>query len=87
MEDRYERNDMAFERNHFRVRGDTIDIYPAYWREKAIRVEFFGDEIDRISQINAVTGMPEKVLSHVPIYPASHYITPRDKMARAITGD
>ena len=76
---------MAFERNNFRVRGDTIDIYPAYWRDKAIRVEFFGDEIDRISQINALTGMPEKVLSHVPIYPASHYITPPDKMARAIT--
>ena len=85
VEDHYARNDMAFERNNFRVRGDTIDIYPAYWRDKAIRVEFFGDEIDRISQINAVTGMPEKVLSHVPIYPASHYITPPDKMARAIT--
>ena len=85
VEDHYARNDMAFERNNFRVRGDTIDIYPAYWRDKAIRVEFFGDEIDRISQINALTGMPEKVLSHVPIYPASHYITPRDKMARAIT--
>ena len=85
VEDHYARNDRAFERNNFRVRGDTIDIYPAYWRDKAIRVEFFGDEIDRISQINALTGMPEKVLSHVPIYPASHYITPRDKMARAIT--
>ncbi len=84
VEDRYERNDIAFERNHFRVRGDTIDIYPAYWKERAIRVEFFGDEIDRISQINAVTGMPEKVLSHVPIYPASHYITPKDKMDRAV---
>ena len=85
VEDHYARNDMAFERNNFRLRGDTIDIYPAYWRDKAIRVEFFGDEIDRISQINALTGMPEKVLSHVPIYPASHYITPPDKMARAIT--
>jgi excinuclease ABC subunit B len=84
VEDRYERNDVAFERNQFRVRGDTVDIYPAYWRDKAIRVEFFGDEIDRISQINAVTGMPEKVLSHVPIYPASHYITPPEKMARAV---
>ncbi|MGN0980777.1 MAG: excinuclease ABC subunit UvrB [Candidatus Avoscillospira sp.] len=84
VEDRYERNDIAFERNNFRVRGDTIDIYPAYWKDKAIRVEFFGDEIDRISQINAVTGIPEKILSHVPIYPASHYITPRDKMERAI---
>ena len=85
VEDHYARNDMAFERNNFRVRGDTIDIYPAYWRDKAIRVEFFGDEIDRISQINALTGMPEKVLSHMPIFPASHYITPPDKMARAIT--
>ena len=85
VEDHYARNDMAFERNNFRVRGDTIDIYPAYWRDKAIRVEFFGGAIDRISQINALTGMPEKVLSHVPIYPASHYITPPDKMARAIT--
>ncbi len=84
VEDRYERNDIAFERNNFRVRGDTIDIYPAYWKDKAIRVEFFGDEIDRISQINALTGMPEKILTHVPIYPASHYITPRDKMERAI---
>lgn len=84
VEDRYERNDVAFERNHFRVRGDTIDVYPAYWREKAIRIEFFGDEIDRITQINAVTGAPERTLSHVPIYPASHYITPKEKMDRAI---
>ncbi len=84
VEDRYERNDVAFERNHFRVRGDTIDIYPAYWREKAVRVEFFGDEIDRIALINAVTGEPERTLSHVPIYPASHYITPKEKMDRAI---
>ena len=84
VESRYERNDIDFSRNHFRVRGDTVDIYPAYWKEKAIRVEFFGDEIDRISQINAVTGMPEKVLSHVPIYPATHYITPKEKMAKAL---
>ncbi len=84
VEDRYERNDVAFERNHFRVRGDTIDIYPAYWREKAVRIEFFGDEIDRIALINAVTGEPERTLSHVPIYPASHYITPKEKMDRAI---
>ncbi len=84
VEDRYERNDVAFERNHFRVRGDTVDIYPAYWKDRAIRVEFFGDEIDRITQINAVTGAPERTLSHVPIYPASHYITPKEKMDRAI---
>ncbi len=83
IESRYERNDVNFVRNNFRIRGDTVDIYPAYWTGRAIRVEFFGDEIDRISQINAVTGMPERVLTHVCIYPASHYVTPKDKMARA----
>ena len=81
---RYERNDIAFERNMFRVRGDTVEIYPAYWTGKAIRVEFFGDEIDRISQIDPVTGTPTRVLSHVPIWPATHYVTPRDKLERAI---
>ena len=81
---RYERNDVAFQRNNFRVRGDTVEIYPAYWNGKALRIEFFGDEIDRISQINAVTGMPELLLNHVAIYPASHYVTPKDKMDRAI---
>ena len=64
---RYERNDMNFTRNTFRVRGDTLEIYPAYWAGRAIRVEFFGDEIDRISEINAVTGMPERVVQHVAI--------------------
>ncbi len=81
---RYERNDVNFVRNAFRVRGDTLEIYPAYWAGKAIRVEFFGDEIDRISQINAVTGMPERILNHVAIYPASHYVATREKMARAM---
>ena len=81
---RYERNDIAFERNMFRVRGDTVEIYPAYWTGKAIRVEFFGDEIDRISQIDPVTGTPTRILSHVPIWPATHYVTPRDKLERAI---
>ena len=81
---RYERNDLNFTRNTFRVRGDTIEIYPAYWAGRAIRVEFFGDEVDRISEINAVTGMPERVLNHVAIYPASHYVTTREKMERAI---
>jgi len=84
IEIRYERNDMNFVRNHFRVRGDTVEIYPAYWNGKAIRVEFFGDEIDRISEINAVTGMPNRILNHVAIYPASHYVASRDKMNRAI---
>ena len=81
---RYERNDIDFSRNHFRVRGDTVEIYPAYWAGRAIRVEFFGDEIDRISEINAVTGLPERVVSHVAIYPASHYVATREKLNRAI---
>ena len=81
---RYERNDVSFVRNTFRVRGDTLEIYPAYWQGKAIRVEFFGDEIDRISQINAVTGVPERVLNHVAIYPASHYVASKEKMTRAM---
>ena len=81
---RYERNDIAFERNMFRVRGDTIDIFPAYASDHAVRVEFFGDEIDRISDINVVTGAPIRTLSHVAIYPASHYVTTKEKMARAI---
>ena len=81
---RYERNDVNFIRNTYRVRGDTVEIYPAYWTGRAVRVEFFGDEIDRISEINAVTGMPERILSHVAIYPASHYVASKEKMARAM---
>ena len=81
---RYERNDLNFARNTFRVRGDTVEVYPAYWTGRAIRIEFFGDEIDRISEINAVTGLPERVINHVAIYPASHYVTTREKMERAI---
>ena len=84
IEIRYERNDIAFERNMFRVRGDTVEIFPAYANDKAIRVEFFGDEIDRISEINVVTGMPLRYLNHVAIYPASHYVTTKEKMAAAI---
>jgi excinuclease ABC subunit B len=84
VEIRYERNDMAFERNMFRVRGDTVEIYPAYYNGKAIRVEFFGDEIDRISEINTVTGQATTSVSHVAIYPASHYVTTPEKMERAI---
>lgn len=77
---RYERNDLDFSRNKFRLRGDTLEIYPAYWNGRAIRVEFFGDEIDRISEINAITGMPERFLEHVAIYPASHYVASKEKM-------
>ena len=81
---RYERNDIAFERNKFRVRGDTVEIFPVYSQDRAIRVEFFGDEIERISEINVVTGMPARILQHAAIYPASHYVTTKEKMARAI---
>ena len=81
---RYERNDINFVRNAYRVRGDTLEFYPAYWAGRAIRIEFFGDEIDRISEINAVTGVPERILNHVAIYPASHYVASKEKMARAM---
>ena len=81
---RYERNDMDFSRNKFRVRGDTLEVYPAYWSGRAIRVEFFGDEVDRISEINAVNGIPERFVDHVAIYPASHYVASREKMERAM---
>ena len=84
VEIRYERNDVAFERNMFRVRGDTVELYPAYYRDHAIRVEFFGDEIDRISDFNPVTGSVNRVLNHIAIYPASHYVTTKDKMDRAL---
>ena len=81
---RYERNDLAFERNKFRVRGDSIEVFPVYSQDKAIRIEFFGDEIDRISEINTVTGNATRILNHVAIYPASHYVTTKEKMAAAI---
>ncbi len=81
---RYERNDIAFDRNIFRVRGDTVEIWPAYWKDTAIRVEFFGDEIDRISEINVVTGTPIRRLTNIPIWPATHYVTPKEKMDAAI---
>ena len=84
VEIRYDRNDVAFERNMFRVRGDTVEIFPVYAKDHAIRVEFFGDEIDRISEINPVTGQAQRVLQHVAIYPASHYVTTKEKMERAV---
>ncbi len=83
VEIRYERNDIAFERNKFRVRGDTIEIFPVYSNDTGIRVEFFGDEIDRITEINIVTGSVKRELSHVAIYPASHYVSTPEKMAQA----
>ena len=84
VENRYERNDVAFERNRFRVRGDTVEIYPAYYKDHAIRVEFFGDEIDRISDFHPLTGTVNRVLNHVAIYPASHYVTTKEKMEKAL---
>lgn len=84
IEIQYERNDINFIRNKFRVLGDVVEIYPVYSNENAIRVEFFGDEIDRISEINALTGQVKNVLSHVAIYPASHYVVSPDKMERSI---
>ena len=84
IEIRYERNDIAFERNMFRVRGDTVEVWPAYWKDTAIRVEFFGDEIDRLSEINVVTGTPIRRLNNIPIWPATHYVTPKEKMDAAI---
>ena len=80
----YERNDINFVRNKFRVRGDTVEVYPAYSYENAIRIEFFGDEVERISEINVVTGEVKQFLSHTAIYPASHYIVPRDKLEEAL---
>ncbi len=83
VEIRYERNDVAFERNKFRVRGDTVEIYPAYTNEYAIRIEFFGDEIERLSEINIVSGVPRRVLGHVAIYPASHYVSTPERVESA----
>ena len=80
----YERNDVNFVRNKFRVRGDTVDIYLAYMSELAIKVEFFGDEIDRITEFNPLTGAKQNVVKHVAIFPASHYIVSAEKKAAAI---
>lgn len=80
----YERNDVNFIRNKFRVRGDVVEIFPAGSTENAIRVEFFGDEVERICEINSLTGNVIATLSHAAIYPASHYVIPRDKMQDAI---
>ncbi len=84
IEIQYERNDIAFERNHFRVRGDVVEIRPSYSDDIAFRIEFFGDEIDRISEINPLTGASLRQLGHVAIYPASHYVTTKEKMDVAV---
>ncbi len=80
----YERNDIAFERNKFRVHGDVVEIFPAKSSDTAIRVEYFGDEVDRISEINAITGEVKSVVSHVAIFPASHYVVGDEKIESAI---
>ena len=79
----YARNDMDFKRGTFRVRGDTLEIYPAYSGNEAYRIEFFGDEVDRITEIDTVTGEIKAQLGHVAIFPASHYVVPKDKMLLA----
>ncbi len=84
VEIQYERNDVNFVRNKFRVRGDVVEIFPVQSSEDAVRVEFFGDEIDRIREINPLTGEVKADLKHVAIYPASHYIVPKEKMQRAV---
>lgn len=84
VEIQYDRNDVNFIRNKFRVRGDVVEIYPVYTSDTAIRVEFFGDEIDRISEINPLTGEVKNNVSHVAIYPASHYVVAPDKLEKAL---
>ncbi len=84
VEIQYERNDINFIRNKFRVKGDVVDIFPVYNNENAIRIEFFGDEIDKISEINPLTGETKTVLSHVAIYPASHYVVSPEKLDMAV---
>ncbi|MCR4890419.1 MAG: excinuclease ABC subunit UvrB [Ruminococcus sp.] len=81
---RYERNDIAFERNRFRVRGDVVEIFPAMSSDTAVRVEYFGDEIDRISEINVVTGEVKATVSHAAIFPASHYVVGDEKLESAL---
>lgn len=81
---RYERNDIAFERNRFRVRGDVVEIFPAMSSDTAVRVEYFGDEIDRISEINVVTGEVKAVVTHAAIFPATHYVVSDDKLESAL---
>ena len=76
----YERNDLGFERNRFRVRGDVVEVFPVYSNDNAIRIEYFGDEIERISEINTVTGQRTLTLNHIAIFPASHYVIPRDTL-------
>lgn len=83
VDNQYTRNDMDFKRGSFRVRGDVLEIFPAASTDRAVRVEFFGDEIDRLTEIDVLTGEKKAELSHVAIFPASHYVVPREKMIEA----
>ncbi len=85
VEIQYDRNDINFDRNRFRVRGDTIEVHLAYVDDYAIRIEFFGDEVERISEFNPITGAVQRYVDHVAIYPASHYVIPKDKMEEALS--
>ena len=86
VEIQYERNDVDFARGTFRVRGDTVEIFPAYEREKAIRIEWFGDEIEMISEVDPLRGKVLRKIDEVSIFPGSHYVTPADRLTRAMTG-
>ena len=83
VDNQYTRNDMDFKRGSFRVRGDVLEIFPAASTDRAVRVEFFGDEIDRLTEIDVLTGEKKAELSHIAIFPASHYVVPREKMIEA----
>ena len=84
IEIQYDRNDMDFHRGTFRVRGDVVEVIPAYESETAIRIEFFGDEIDRITEIDILTGEIKDELKHAAIFPASHYVVDRENINRAV---
>ena len=84
VEIQYDRNDIDFTRNKFRVKGDVVDVFPVYSGETAVRIEFFGDEVERICEFNPTTGEVKNIVSHVAIYPASHYVTPPDQLERAV---
>lgn len=83
VDNQYTRNDMDFKRGSFRVRGDVLEVFPAASTDRAVRIEFFGDEIDRLTEIDVLTGEKKAELSHIAIFPASHYVVPRDKMIEA----
>ena len=83
VDNQYTRNDMDFKRGSFRVRGDVLEVFPAASTDRAVRIEFFGDEIDRLTEIDVLTGEKKAELSHIAIFPASHYVVPREKMIEA----